>query len=198
MGEKRFMISDASKMLNVESHVLRYWEEELEINIPRNEMGHRYYTQFHVNLLKNVRDLKRQGFGLKAIKMMITDPPEGQDVDNLSLMESKPSQQTMTKLDQFQEIMNDIVGNAIKNSTADLSKELSKNVSDSVMKGMNYLMRVQDEREEERYKKLDAMMRSKQKLTRKEKKRRAKAEKMLLKPPKTENRIIPEAKPEAT
>ena len=38
MGEKRYIISDASKMLNVESHVLRYWEEELEIKIPRNEM----------------------------------------------------------------------------------------------------------------------------------------------------------------
>ena len=39
MGEKRYIISDASKMLNVESHVLRYWEEELEIKIQRNEMG---------------------------------------------------------------------------------------------------------------------------------------------------------------
>lgn len=39
------MISDASSMVNVESHVLRYWEDELELNIPRNEMGHRYYTQ---------------------------------------------------------------------------------------------------------------------------------------------------------
>ena len=24
----------------VEAHVLRYWEEELELEIPRNEMGH--------------------------------------------------------------------------------------------------------------------------------------------------------------
>ena len=39
MGEKRYMISDASRMLGVESHVLRYWEEELNIVIPRNEMG---------------------------------------------------------------------------------------------------------------------------------------------------------------
>ena len=43
MGEKRYIISDASKMLGVESHVLRYWEEELNVSIPRNEMGHRYY-----------------------------------------------------------------------------------------------------------------------------------------------------------
>ena len=37
MGEKRYIISDASKMLNVESHVLRYWEEELEMKI-KNQM----------------------------------------------------------------------------------------------------------------------------------------------------------------
>ena len=33
MGEKRFIISDAAKLVDVESHVLRYWEEELGIDI---------------------------------------------------------------------------------------------------------------------------------------------------------------------
>ena len=41
----RYMISDAANIVNVESHVLRYWEEELELAIPRNEMGHRYYME---------------------------------------------------------------------------------------------------------------------------------------------------------
>ena len=31
MGEVRFMISEAAKQVNVESHVLRYWEEELDL-----------------------------------------------------------------------------------------------------------------------------------------------------------------------
>ena len=39
MEKVRYMISDASSMVNVESHVLRYWEDELELNIPRNENG---------------------------------------------------------------------------------------------------------------------------------------------------------------
>ena len=37
MGEM-MMISDAAKEVQVESHVLRYWEEELQIPIKRNEM----------------------------------------------------------------------------------------------------------------------------------------------------------------
>lgn len=76
MGEKRYIISDASKMLNVESHVLRYWEEELEIKIPRNEMGHRYYTEGNIESLRKVRDLKKQGYSLKAIKNMV-NPKKG-------------------------------------------------------------------------------------------------------------------------
>ena len=51
MGEVRFMISEAAKQVNVESHVLRYWEEELDLTIPRNEMGHRYYTREHLSLI---------------------------------------------------------------------------------------------------------------------------------------------------
>ena len=44
MENVRYMISDAGNIVNVESHVLRYWEEELGIPIKRNELGHRYYT----------------------------------------------------------------------------------------------------------------------------------------------------------
>lgn len=174
MGEKRYIISDASKMLNVESHVLRYWEEELEITIPRNEMGHRYYTENHINLLKNVRDLKKQGYGLRAIKMMINDPKDPNDAKAL------PETTTPNnKMEQFQAIMDKIVSKALKEGAMDLSKELSDNVSESVLKGMNYLMRVQDEKEEERYKKLDEVMRSRQHMSKRELKKKLKAEKLI-------------------
>ena len=42
MEKVRYMISDAANMVQVESHVLRYWEEELELTVPRKELGHRY------------------------------------------------------------------------------------------------------------------------------------------------------------
>ena len=35
MSEVRYMISDAAKLVDVEAHVLRYWEEELELPIGR-------------------------------------------------------------------------------------------------------------------------------------------------------------------
>lgn len=68
MDEIRYLISDASKKVDVETHVLRYWEEELGLSIPRNEMGHRYYTEFHIRLFCQVKELKEKGYQLKAIK----------------------------------------------------------------------------------------------------------------------------------
>ena len=62
MSEIHYLISDASKQVDVETHVLRYWEEELEIPIPRNDMGHRYYTEFHIKLFQQIRDLKEKGY----------------------------------------------------------------------------------------------------------------------------------------
>ena len=33
MDTKRYMISDAARLVDVEAHVLRYWEDELELPI---------------------------------------------------------------------------------------------------------------------------------------------------------------------
>ena len=66
-------ISDAAKEVNVESHVLRYWEEELHLPIKRNELGHRYYTQEDVERFKQIKGMKERGLQLKAIKMILRD-----------------------------------------------------------------------------------------------------------------------------
>lgn len=71
MENVRYMISDAANIVNVESHVLRYWEEELELMIPRNEMGHRYYTEENIAQFQKIKEWKEQGYQLKAIRMMI-------------------------------------------------------------------------------------------------------------------------------
>lgn len=66
-------ISDAAKEVKVESHVLRYWEEELHLPIKRNELGHRYYTQEDVERFKKIKGMKERGLQLKAIKLIMKD-----------------------------------------------------------------------------------------------------------------------------
>lgn len=95
MDKVRYMISDAATVVGVESHVLRYWEDELGLAIPRNEMGHRYYTRENIQQFQRIRELKDQGYQLKAIRMILHNSgvdvnPEGQD--SVGDLPSTPSQ----------------------------------------------------------------------------------------------------------
>lgn len=65
------LISDAAKQVNVEAHVLRYWEEELGLPIKRNELGHRYYTEEDVKRFREIKELKERGLQLKAIRIVL-------------------------------------------------------------------------------------------------------------------------------
>ena len=71
MDKVRYMISDAANIVGVETHVLRYWEEELDLTIPRNEMGHRYYTRENIEEFQKIKNLKEQGYQLKEIKLIL-------------------------------------------------------------------------------------------------------------------------------
>lgn len=185
MSETRYLISDASKKVDVESHVLRYWEEELEMNIPRNEMGHRYYTDFHIRLFKQIKNLKEKGYQLKAIKAALDRLMENDgeavvpgDVleeevvaafkdcsDNEGEKTENADEQEVTALmakkrvEQFRSLMVQMIGQAIEENNEKLSQDISRMVNDKVLKEIDYLMRVSDEREEERFRQLDETIR---------------------------------------
>lgn len=73
MGEVRYMISEAAKKLQVESHVLRYWEDELGLEIGRTDMGHRCYTEDDIQLFLCIQKLKNEGMLLRDLKFMIPE-----------------------------------------------------------------------------------------------------------------------------
>jgi len=193
----RYMISDAADMVHVETHVLRYWEEELELTIPRNEMGHRYYTRENIKEFQKIKDLKEQGYQLKAIRMILhngkveeltpammsipQEPQISQEIKVPSETKKMVSPQVMMpqeikvakpqvgvqsltpdeRMSQFRELMSDIVGRAIAQNNEELSQTIGRDVQELVLKEMNYLMREQDNAQEERYRKLDAAIRGK-------------------------------------
>lgn len=66
-----YLISDAARQVKVEAHVLRYWEEELELPIKRNELGHRFYTEADVERFREIKSMKERGLQLKAIRMIL-------------------------------------------------------------------------------------------------------------------------------
>lgn len=174
MEKVRYMISDAADMVHVETHVLRYWEEELDLVIPRNEMGHRYYTRDNIKEFQQIKDWKEQGYQLKAIRMMlhkgklenVEEEAETWYVNTMDVPQpvkvTAPERKALSpeeRMSQFRELMSDIVGQAIANNNEALSQSIGKDVQEMVIKEMNYLMREQDAAQEERYKKLDAAIR---------------------------------------
>lgn len=194
MKEVKYMISDTAKKVDVEAHVLRYWEEELELPIGRNEMGHRYYTPENIVLFKNIKELKEQGFQLRAIKMLLPElmKHDSKGIENLLLLKEELNYQVnaMTqepveeaaasieqaelvetqqskctsieedKISQFQEILTNVVVKALQENNKQLGKEMGRQVSEHVIKEMDYVVRINEEREEERFQKLDETIRN--------------------------------------
>lgn len=241
MKEKRYFISDAAKELEVESHVLRYWEEELNLEIPRNEMGHRYYREEELEMLKCIKELKARGFQLKTIRQILNElqAGKGQAVDTLHAIRAEERQETYEeqmqeealypkehyekvvplrreqhgelvqeekgkelplvkkdssdetvavrsqghKLEEFEEIMKRVVGHAMKENSHLFGEEVGEQVSERVLKEMDYLMRLQEEREEKHFQNLDNTIRQYQKG-----KKEAAAARMAVKAPKRKKR----------
>ena len=65
------------------------------------------------------------------------------------------------KCASFRRCMNQVIGRAIRRKDSEkLSQDVSYLVHDKLMKELEYLMRVSDEREEERFKRLDEVIRA--------------------------------------
>lgn len=69
--ETRYTVRQAAEMTGVKAYVLRYWEDELDLRIQRNELGHRYYTGYDIQIFMNIKELKKRGLQLRAIKDLI-------------------------------------------------------------------------------------------------------------------------------
>ncbi len=197
MDETNYSISEAGKLVGVESHVLRYWEDELQLEIPRNGKSHRYYTELHIRLFQKIKELKEKGYQLKAIEQVLKKMIDGEDEGNpdglleqnavnilkegnvegemegeakIRMLQKKENTAvlgTQEKMEQFQQLMNHVIGQAVGQAIRDnnevLSQEISRQVNDRMVQEMEYMMRVNDERQEERFKMLDEQLRAYQK-----------------------------------
>lgn len=193
MEKMDYMISDASKKVDVEQHTLRYWQDELKLNIKRNGLGHRVYNDEDINTFKKIKQLKENGFQLKTIKLMLPDIDKLDQLDPKSLLMLKDrinladvhkgeyevsgkvgeneittrsndcdlsvSNTSGERMGQFRAIMKDIMTEALKENSTELSDKVAKGVTNSVIKEMDYLLRMKEEREEERYRKFDKLLR---------------------------------------
>lgn len=177
--QMRYLISDAARQVEVESHVLRYWEEELGIPIKRNELGHRYYTKEDVERFKEIKNLKEQGLQLKAIRMVLKDGKlerlnNHETPDKAVEYTGKKEKEAVKKHDREEKQMIEIIAardladapkesreekgirlqillqHMIAEAVRENNKELCEDIKECVLKEMDYQFRLQEEREESR------------------------------------------------
>lgn len=182
MQTTRYLIKDAAKKVEVESHVLRYWEEELELDIMRNEQGHRYYTEENVQQFLYIKNLKKQGLQLRAIRQMIEkkENVNKRNQNNYERIQNitdgdfesirKPEfsiiarQGRVTKKDMLPEIeinedkqdkamrLQQLLKHIMAEALKDQNEKMCSEIKESVVKEIDYQFRMQDEKEEEREK----------------------------------------------
>ena len=162
-----YLISDAAKLVEVETHVLRYWEEELKLPIKRNELGHRFYTKKDVERFCRIKELKEKGLQLKAIKSLMDHDTE--DKLTLSIVpvsagehlveQQEDSAKVATgnetkeeKARRLQWLLQQMIAETLRENNA----ELCADIKESILKEMDYQFRIQEEKEDAREKKRSA------------------------------------------
>lgn len=190
MGEVRFMISEAAKQVDVESHVLRYWEEELGLTIGRTEMGHRYYTKDDIQLFRCIKKLKDEGMLLRELKPLIPELKEtrlkmksaesAEDASGKSTGtavsvpgHSLPKAETgdimipLEKVEQVRALVGDVMREALTENNSVLQKDISSTVTADVVHEIDFLLQARERQQEEHFRRLDSLIRQQQ-TTRKE------------------------------
>lgn len=124
-----YSISEAAEIIGYAPHVLRYYEKEFEIDIPRKDSNHRYYTYKEIELMQYIKSLKDKGFANKQIKMIINSPETilSQDDTNTGLVKSqaqvvKPDDMAILISEALEERFFEKLAQHISNHSDDTSK----------------------------------------------------------------------------
>lgn len=153
-------IKEAAKTLDIKEHVLRYWEEELDLNISRNEMGYREYSDRDIEMFRRISELRKQGLGLKEIhdgiisaransdcrrtegNSEVRNPAAGNAAE-IKLAEGDAGEESSSlpdeikvvdfKTAQLQSIMNKIVANAFRENRDIIIESLMDELSENTV-----------------------------------------------------------------
>ena len=71
---QKHTISEAATILDYEPHVLRFYEGEFDIHVPRDKSNRREYTIKEIETFQYIKDLKNKGYNNSQIKQILKSP----------------------------------------------------------------------------------------------------------------------------
>lgn len=181
--DKGFLsIKDAVKMLDTEAYVLRFYEKELNLDIKRNDKGHRVYTIEDIELFRKIQEMREKGLQLKAIEAIVHDT-EGmaketyEQLSGISLAEVNCDEDSEEvditdandmKVRQFSYLLKDVFKEALGEYNTqyrlEMSQEVRKEVENAVAQKMEQVYKEESKKSEVYYKRLDETIREVQKI----------------------------------
>ncbi|MBW4828762.1 MAG: MerR family transcriptional regulator [Clostridiaceae bacterium] len=142
--EKEHTISEVSKITDYPPHVLRYYEKEFELDIPRNDSNHRYYTYKEIELLQYIKSLQEKGFSNKQIKLIIKSPEILANNQEEAVTTTTYGLQKMDVTNLSQEISNELS----QVITSKLTEEIKVILNFNQENGDKLIMELKDEIEQ--------------------------------------------------
>lgn len=90
---KEFTITQVSEMLGIHDQTIRKWEKDFNLKVPRNDVGNRYYTSEHIEILKAIKTKKDEGATKETI---IKDL-----ISNEDIIEKQTQSMELVRIDQL-------------------------------------------------------------------------------------------------
>ncbi|TCO79785.1 MerR family transcriptional regulator [Marinisporobacter balticus] len=119
--EKNYSISEVSKITGYETHVLRYYESDFDLEIPRTTSNRRYYTYKEIDQFFYIKQLQEKGLTNKQIKLILESP---------ELVVPANNEVAITASEQLSILE--------ENTDSDVIKTLCMNINDTVNANVNY------------------------------------------------------------
>lgn len=164
MTQQMYSIREAAKLLGVEAHALRFWEEELDLRIERNTQGRRVYCEEDMEQFRRILSWKEEGLQLKDIRQML-QTAQGEPVQETEqktgnshiimyhpkeLVKQEPAEneelERTEKAKRLQQLLKQFISESIREN----NEEILQVLKEGLLKELDYQFRLQEEREAQR------------------------------------------------
>lgn len=175
MGEVHYMISEAEKRIDVKADELEQWEESYQLSIGRTEMGHQFYTEDDIQLLRCIKELRDQGVRDKDIAHLVPDLIQTRQKIRLKKQAAEAAAAKTDrelKIEDHREITEQdneellvlakMMQELLEKNNVVLEEAVCSGVSETLTKNIEFLLQAKERNEEERYRSLDHLIRQQQ------------------------------------
>lgn len=168
MENRTYLVTEAEKLTGEKAHVLRYWEDELGMEIHRNSLGHRCYTAQDIQIFLGIRELKKKGLHLKAIRELMPKPVQATaeikafPAEAAETAKEKPDPAIPGKADEVPEVVVDLLPEREAEQLADTvmrQEEEERQTEFYRVLGRLLDQMIQKRRQEERSRRVDEAIR---------------------------------------